>query len=184
MGTAKPLMDAGGRSFLSAVVGALIGGGCDPVVVVVAAGHDEIVRKAEEAGAAVLLNPRPGEGPITSLRLALESIDEDVAGVAFCPVDHPLLTPETVSELRTAFLEARPPLALPVVGEKRGHPVIFGPPLFPELADPELVGGARTVVRAHVEQALLLPVADVGAVTDIDTPADYRAAFSPERRRQ
>ncbi|MEJ2205381.1 MAG: nucleotidyltransferase family protein [Gemmatimonadota bacterium] len=179
MGRPKALLDAGGRSFLSAVVGALVGGGCDPVLVVVAPEQEEIVRKAEAAGAAVLVNPDPGEGPITSLRLVLERLGEDAPGVAFCPVDHPLLTAETVAQLLDAYRESETALALPVVGEKRGHPVIFGPALFPELKDPGLEGGARTVVHRHLDEALLIPVHDPGAVTDIDTPEQYRAAFFP-----
>lgn len=164
---------------MAAVVGALVGGGCDPVLVVVAPKQDEIVRKAEAAGASVLVNPDPGEGPITSLRLALEHLGDDTPGVAFCPVDHPLLTPETVARLLDAYRESEAALALPVVGEKRGHPVIFGPALFSELKDAGLEGGARTVVHRHLDDALLIPLDDSGAVTDIDTPEQYRAAFFP-----
>lgn len=168
---------------MAAVVGALVGGGCDPVLVVVAPDQDEIVRKAEAAGALVLVNPDPGEGPITSLRLVLERLGEDMPGVAFCPVDHPLLAPETVAQLLDAYRDSEADLALPVVGERRGHPVIFGPALFSELKDPELEGGARTVVHRHLDEALLIPVGDSGAITDIDTPEQYRAALFPGRPR-
>jgi nicotine blue oxidoreductase len=182
MGRPKALLDAGGRSFVAAVVGALVGGGCDPVLVVVAPGQDEVARKAEGAGASVLVNPEPGDGPITSLRLALAGLGEGVAGVAFCPVDHPLLTAETVASLVDTYRDSPAPLALPVVDGARGHPVIFGPALFPELRDEGLEGGARSVVHRHLEEALLVPVSDPGAVTDIDTPEEYRAAFLPPRR--
>lgn len=179
MGRPKALLDAGGRSFVAAVVGALVGGGCDPVLVVVAPGQDDVARKAEAAGASVLVNPQPGEGPITSLRMALATLGDLLAGVAFCPVDHPLLKAETVARLVDAYRDGPAPLALPVVGEKRGHPVIFGPALFPELRDADLEGGARSVVHRHLDEALLVPVSDLGAVTDIDTPEEYRAAFFP-----
>jgi nicotine blue oxidoreductase len=179
MGRPKALLDAGGRSFVSAVVGALVGGGCDPVLVVVAPGQDEVARKAEAAGAAILTNPDPGEGPITSLRLALARLGEGVLGVAFCPVDHPLVKADTVARLVDAFRESQAPLALPMVADKRGHPVILGPTLFPELEDAGLEGGARAVVHRHLGEALLVSVSDPGAVTDIDTPEDYRAAFYP-----
>lgn len=168
---------------MAAVVGALIGGGCDPVLVVVAPGQDEITRKAEAAGATVLVNPAPGDGPITSLRLALEALGESAAGVALCPVDHPLLTAETVAALLDAFREGEADLALPVVGDTRGHPVIFGPALFPELREGGLAEGARTVVHRHLGEGLLVSVSDPGAVTDIDTPEQYRAAFFPGRAR-
>ena len=166
MGRSKALLDAGGRSFLSATVGALVGGGCDPVVVVVGPGQADEARRAKAAGAAVLENPDPGEGPITSLRLALAVLAGSVEGVAFLPVDHPQVRPETVAALVDAFLGGEAPLVLPT--------------LFPALAEAGLEGGARSVVHAHLDTATLLAVDDPGVVTDIDTPDAYRKAFGQE----
>lgn len=182
MGTPKALLDPGGRSFVSAVVGALVGGGCDPVVVVTGPGQDEVGRRAEAAGAAVLVNPDPGEGPITSLRLALAVLGSDVGGVALLPVDHPTVRPETVAALLAAFGRSGAPLVLPALGGRRGHPAVFGRPLFPELLDPGLEGGARAVVHRHAAEALMVDVDDPGVLADIDTPAAYRAAFGPREQ--
>ena len=179
MGMSKALMDAGGRSFLAATVGSLVAGGCEPVVVVLATGQDHEERKAKDAGALPLLNPDPGEGPITSLRVALAALQGTVEAVAFLPVDHPQVLPETVARLREALLSSDAPLALPVYEGRRGHPALFRRALFPELTDPALQGGARTVVHAHLDAALLVEVDDPGVVTDIDTPEAYQAAFPP-----
>lgn len=177
MGTSKALLDAGGRSFVAAVVGSLIGGGCDPVVVVVGPGQADEGRRAKAAGALVLDNPAPGEGPITSVRLALAVLGPGVDGVALCPVDHPLIRPETVATLLETFAEADAPVVLPVHQGGRGHPALFRDTLFGDLADPALEGGARTVVHRNLERAALVDVNDVGVVTDIDTPEAYRAAM-------
>jgi CTP:molybdopterin cytidylyltransferase MocA len=178
MGSSKALLDAGGRSFLAATVGSLVAGGCEPVVVVVAPGQVHEERKARDAGALPLVNPDPGEGPITSLRMALAALRGSVEGVAFLPVDHPLVRPETVGRLREALLEGTAPLVLPTYRGKRGHPALLRHTLFDELADPALEGGARTVVHAHLDAALVVEVDDPGVVSDIDTPEAYRAAFS------
>jgi molybdenum cofactor cytidylyltransferase len=180
MGRSKALLDAGGRSFLAATVGALIGGGCDPVVVVVGPGQADEARRAKAAGAVVLENPAPGEGPITSLRLALAVLGNTVEGVAFLPVDHPRVRPETVATLVEALREGEAPLVLPTYEGARGHPALFGRGLFAALADPGLQGGARTVVHAHLDAATLLVVDDPGVVTDIDTPDAYRSVFGRE----
>jgi len=177
MGTPKALLDAGGRSFVAAVVGALVGGGCDPVVVVTAAGQADVRRRAEAAGAVVLVNPDPGEGPITSLRIALAALGPGVDGVAVLPVDHPAVQAETVAALLEAFASGGAPLVLPVRGGERGHPALFRRTLFAELQEPGLEGGARTVVRRHLGAARLVEVDDPGILTDIDTPEAYRAAF-------
>ena len=180
MGRSKALLDAGGRSFLSATVGALVGGGCDPVVVVVGPGQADEARRAKAAGAAVLENPDPGEGPITSLRLALAVLAGSVEGVAFLPVDHPQVRPETVAALVDAFRGGEAPLVLPTFRGKRGHPALLRRTLFPALAEAGLEGGARSVVHAHLDTATLLAVDDPGVVTDIDTPDAYRKAFGQE----
>lgn len=182
MGTSKALLDAGGRSFVAAVVGALVGGGCDPVTVVVASGQGDEARRAAAAGARVLENPDPGEGPITSLRLAVAGLDPRVDGIALCPVDHPLVQPETVAALLAAFREGDAPLVLPVHEGRHGHPTLFRRTLFAELLDPALEGGARTVVHRHLDEAGKVDVDDAGVVTDIDTPAAYRAAAEGMRR--
>lgn len=177
MGAPKALLDAGGRSFVAAVVGALVGGGCDPVLVVVGTGQPDVERRARAAGAAVLENPEPGEGPITSLRLAIHALGDSVDGVALLPVDHPLVRPETVARLLEAFREGGAPLVVPVVEGERGHPAILARDLFPRLLEPGLEEGARSVVHAHLDQARAVEVDDPGVRADIDTPQAYRAAF-------
>lgn len=177
MGRPKALLDAGGRSFVAAVVGSLVGGGCDPVVVVTGVGQHDVRRRAEAAGAVVLQNPAPGEGPITSLRLALAALGTAVDGVALLPVDHPAVRPETVADLLAAFIAAGTPLLLPTLNGRRGHPTFFHRRLFAELLDPGLEGGARAVVHRHLEEATLMEVLDSGTLADIDTPEAYRAAF-------
>jgi molybdenum cofactor cytidylyltransferase len=173
MGRPKGLLPVDGVSFLRRTVSALREGGCDPVLVIVAEGERELAEEAEAASARVLLNPDPGEGPITSLRLAIDELRGSVAGLAYLPVDHPLVRSETVRELLEAAREAHASLTLPTHGGERGHPALFGAALFDELTDPSLEGGARTVVHAHLAEALLVPVDDPGVLIDIDTPATY-----------
>jgi CTP:molybdopterin cytidylyltransferase MocA len=177
MGTSKALLDAGGRSFLSAVVGTLTGGGCDPVLVVVGPDQDAEQRQARASGATVLVNPEPGEGPITSLRLALASLPSGTEGVAFCPVDHPLLQAETVAHLLEVFDAGDAPVVLPTLEGRRGHPALFRTTVFSHLMDPALEGGARTVVHRFAGAAAMVEVTDRGTVTDVDTPDAYRDAF-------
>jgi CTP:molybdopterin cytidylyltransferase MocA len=177
MGKDKGLLQVGGRSFLRRTVDALTLGGCEPVLVVVAAGENELAREAAEAGASVLLNPEPGEGPITSLRIALAALDGSVDGVAHLPVDHPMVRAETVALLLAAARSTGSPHTLPLYRSKRGHPAIFGSELFPELLDPTLEGGANTGVHRHLPDARLVEVEDGGVVIAIDTPAAYQAVI-------
>lgn len=176
MGRPKGLLEIGGKSFARRVTEALAHGGCAPVYGVVEAGDDELARRFRTAGAQVLENPDPGEGPVTSLRLVLSQIDDGVERVVYLPLDHPLVEARHVAALMVAADRAGAALALPVHGSKRGHPALFGRALFDELLDPALEGGARTVVHRHLEEACLLPCDDPAVIVDIDTPEAYRAA--------
>jgi CTP:molybdopterin cytidylyltransferase MocA len=178
MGSDKGLLQIEGRSFLQRTVSSLAAAGCDPVLVVVAEGEDALAREATTAGAVVLLNPDPGDGPITSLRIALAALDGSVAGVAYLPVDHPMVRPETIGTLLDVARSEASPLTIPVHRDKRGHPAIFGKALFVELMDPDLEGGAKTVVYRHLDSARLVDVADPGVLIDIDTPDAYEAVLA------
>lgn len=173
MGRPKGLLPLGGESFLRRTVGALRDGGCAPVLVVVADGQPELAAEAEAAGARVLVNPDPGEGPITSLRVALAALGGSVPGFAYLPVDHPMVAADTVARLLAAARGAHAALTVPLYRGERGHPAVFGAELFAELADPALVGGARTVVHRHLDRATKVEVDDRGVLVDIDTPDAY-----------
>lgn len=181
MGTDKGLLELDGKSFLRHTVDSLTRGGCEPVLVIVAEGEEALAREAAAAGAVVLLNPEPGDGPITSLRIAIAAMDGSVGGVVYLPVDHPLVRAETVRRLLEAADSTESPLTVPLYRAKRGHPAVFGKALFVELMDPGLKGGAKTVVHRHLPEALLLDVDDEGVVIDIDTPFAYEAALATER---
>ncbi len=178
MGRPKALLEVDGETFLRRAVQALATAGCEPVFVVVAEGDDRTAAEAERAGALVLTNPDPGEGPITSFRIALAELADSVAGVVYLPVDHPMVHTRTVATLLEAALSADAALTVPMYGSERGHPALFGAALFPELSDPALEGGARTVVHRHLPEALLVEVDDPGVVTDIDTPEAYGAVIA------
>jgi CTP:molybdopterin cytidylyltransferase MocA len=171
MGRPKATLHLHGRTFLERVTDALRGGGCDDVTVVVAASEPEVHNEADRLDVRVLVNPEPGEGPITSMRLALAHLPGDADAIVWLPLDHALVGPADVRRLLEAARASGAPLTLPVHRGKRGHPAIFRRALFSELTRPDLEGGARTVVHRHLAEACLVDFADRAVVVDIDTPA-------------
>jgi len=177
MGSAKPLLDAGGHSFLCRVLGALGKGGAEPVLVVVRDPLNEVAREARANGGRVVHNPDPSPGPISSLQAGIRALDQDAPAVFFCPADHPLFLPTTVQALAASFARGPARILAPTYQGRRGHPVIFHRDLFPELLEEGLSEGARVVVRRHARHRREVPVEDPGILADIDTPADYRRSF-------
>ena len=177
MGTPKALLSIHGKIFVQAVVDALTAGGCEPVLCVVP--NEPLITEAARAtGARVLTNPHPGEGPITSMRLALSELVDAVEGVIYHSVDHPCVRAGTVAALLEAARSTDAELVIPTNEGQRGHPSFFRESLFRELTDPSLKGGARTVVHRHLDSAELIEVHDPGILLDIDTPAEYEAMLA------
>lgn len=177
MGTPKALLDAGGLTFVERVIHAHRAGGCSRVLVALPTLDGPVAARAVEAGARVVKNPSPADGPIGSLRASLRVLDDSVEAISFCPVDHPLLHEDTVNELIDVFRRTRAPLVVPTFNGKRGHPVLFGRALFEELLNDALPEGARTVVHRHLDATVSVPVEDEGTVIDIDDMIAYRRHY-------
>ena len=135
---------------------------------------------AEEArrhGAQVVLNPDPSAGPGF-----FPPGRDPIPGEELPPFFLPRWTilsspPTTVRSLDQGFAETGAPLVVPAFEGWRGHPVLFGRDLFPELLEEDLPEGARTVVRRYLGDRVQLAVDDPGILADIDTPEEYRKHF-------
>jgi molybdenum cofactor cytidylyltransferase len=177
MGTPKAMLDTGGQTFIERVIYAHQAGGCSRVLVALPTPDGPIASKAVEAGAQVVENPSPEDGPIGSLRASIRVLDDAIEGISFCPVDHPLIHEDTVRKLIDMFRQTQAPLVVPTFNGKRGHPVLFRRLLFEELLNDALPEGARTVVHRHLDNTASVPVDDEGTVIDIDDMTAYRRHF-------
>jgi CTP:molybdopterin cytidylyltransferase MocA len=178
MGRAKALLDAEGQSFLARILASLRAGGAGPLLVVVRDSQDPIADEARRHGAGIAVNPDPTRGPISSLQAGIRALPGEAEALLFAPVDHPLFSPSTVEALIGGFQEHSAPVVVPAFEGWRGHPVLFGRRLFPELLEEDLPEGARSVLRRHLDERLQLAVDDQGILADIDTPEEYLKHFS------
>jgi nicotine blue oxidoreductase len=171
MGRPKPLLEAGGATFVERAVRALREGGCAPVVVVLPSG-DEVARLAESAGAEGVVNPDPESQQVDSLRVGMDAVPEADA-VVVLPVDHPLVSAATVAALIVAHRADPGAVVRPTFRGRPGHPTLFPRAVWPALRRPSLPRGAESVVAARETRTMDVAVKDEGVVADIDTPADY-----------
>jgi molybdenum cofactor cytidylyltransferase len=176
MGSPKALLVLEGETFLARLVRELRAGGCEEVVVVTGPTTETdsagIADEATVAGARLAVNPDRDSPQVESLRAALRALPAGTAAVVVTPVDAPRASRKTVAMLLEAWRSGAS-VAIPTFEGRRGHPVLFGGPLFEELLGDELPEGARTVIQRHSERLALVPVGDPGILLDVDTPADY-----------
>lgn len=184
MGVPKPLLDAGGMTFVARLVETLANGSCDPVVVVGATDTGALADEVSRGSGVLVVNPGARGGQIGSLLAALdhlEGMSDRPAAVAFTPVDNPIVAPATVRALVEAWRGSRAAIVLPRHGDVRGHPVVADMSLAAEFRAEGLREGAREVVRRDPRRVLEVEVADPGVADDLDTIERYRERFSGTR---
>jgi molybdenum cofactor cytidylyltransferase len=143
--------------------------GADPQVA--AAARAFAGRAGQAARLKVVHCDAHAEGMGATLRAGVASLPSDAAGAFVFLGDMPLIPPAILPTLAEA-LAAGAPAAAPRHAGQRGHPVLFGAALFPQLR--ALVGdaGARDVLRGLGGSLALVETDDPGVLIDIDRPGD------------
>lgn len=114
-------------------------------------------------------NPTPEDGPLSSIRLALPAIAEDSA-ILLWPVDHPMISEETVKRLISEWQKKPDMITVPSDGKRRGHPAIFPAwcrPLFKEIS---LADGAHKILQMNPQRINHMPTDDLWITRNLNTP--------------
>jgi len=183
LGTPKAALDLRGRTALERCVAALRAGGANEVRAVLAAGDASGLAAAGRSGAVPVFNRDPARGQTSSLKAGLASGPAPVEPWLLHTVDYPLLLAEDVAALLAALA---PPhaIAVPVVGGRRGHPVLFLPELANEFLALDDHEPAHGVVRRDPSRVLGVERSNPWLVADLDTPADLAAVLAELARRE
>ena len=183
MGGPKALVPVGGRLLVERAFEVLRDGGCDPVVVVLGAGADEVRRRAHLPAGVVVENPDWADGQGGSLRLGLlrgadDAPDGGAADAAVIAlVDQPGLPAAVVRRLIEAWHAGAGPAVVAAYDGRPRNPVLLDRRVWADVAA-TLDGdeGARAWLRARrrstPEDVVLVECGDLGDPVDLDTPAD------------
>jgi molybdenum cofactor cytidylyltransferase len=172
----KLLLPFQGTTLLGATVTAVMQSRVGETIVVV--GHEqERVRKVL-AGLPVriVFNPDYRDGMSTSIHAGVRACSPGTRGLMICLSDLPRVGSEELNRLIDRFEGAgRDAIVVPTFSGQRGNPVLFSVRFQPEvLAVRGPVGGCKSVVKAHPEAVIEVPLERDGVLQDIDTPEDYR----------
>ncbi len=170
----KLLADLGGAPVIRRTTEAVLAAGFGDVVVATGAEHARI--DAALQGLSCRIVPTPGweEGMAASIRTGSAALASCRSGLFVFLGDMPLVPAHLGAQLAEIAIQAGY-AARPVVKDKPGHPVCFVGEAVRDLAllkgDQGAAFGLRQ--RSHIGY---LPTDDIGAILDIDSPADLLTA--------
>ncbi|MDR1815155.1 MAG: nucleotidyltransferase family protein [Clostridiales Family XIII bacterium] len=199
MGDYKPLMEIGGVSIARRVVGAFLGAGVGPIVVVTGHRAAELEAHLQEfaadgagaasdagatsgaAGCPELLFVRNERYDSTTMfdsaRIGLSYIAGRCARAFFTPVDVPLFTADTVRALMACGAD----IVKPVYKGREGHPILVGAGLIPEIVGTEEPGGLKAALEKYEARTARVEVSDEGVLYDADTPDEFNLLMELSR---
>lgn len=166
LGRPKALVELGGMTLAERGVALLRDGGADPIVMVTGAVDLSL------PGVTSVHNPDWPTGMGSSLRVGLRALPADSSAVVIGLVDQPLISPEAVRRLISAFRDGAR-VAVAAYSGKRRNPVLISQELWGQVAESaDADYGAREFLREHADQVTLVECGDVAHPDDLDTPAD------------
>lgn len=137
----------------------------------------ELAGLMQKAGLKVVFCSEQAQGMADSLSTAVRfsaGYSEADSGYVIALADMPYITPSTISKISSA-LDAGAAIAAPVYHGRRGHPVGFSAKFRHALEQLSGDEGARSILKRHGDELVLLTCDDPGVIADIDTPADLMA---------
>lgn len=167
----------GERTIIETTVQILLDSVVDDVIVVV--GHDRelILSKLESLPLHTVINESFADGLSTSIVRGVEAAGETPGGYLIALGDMPTIEGNTIAVLCAQIARAGSgAIAVPAMGKRRGHPVVFGRGHREGLLALSGDKGARGLIEANENKLHEVVVDDVGIFADIDTFEAYAEA--------
>lgn len=168
----KLLLEYAGEIAVRRAVRAALDAGIDDVIVVIAAGDEQIVDTLHGLRVRIVENADHAEGIASSIRVGVAAVAPSYAGALVMLADMPLIAPRHLLLLTKAFVE-RESIAVPYYRGQRGNPALWGRDYFSELMTLSGDVGARALLERHSDRVIRVEVPDDAVLIDFDTPQDW-----------
>lgn len=172
MGDFKPMLNIGSISIAQRIVATLHQSGVRTIVMVTGYNATALERHLSNNGLIFLRNEDYATTQMfDSAKIGLRYLKDKCDRILFTPVDIPLFTAETVTEL----IDSEAELACPVCDGDRGHPIIIASRLLDKILSDSGEGGLNGAISRCGAEMVQIEVRDYGILHDADTPEDYKA---------
>lgn len=173
LGRPKQLLEYRGQPLLQHLIDLADQTICNPSLVILGSGAEEIKERIDSKSLEVIENPEWEEGIASSIRFGLSYLGEknpDVKHVLFLLSDQPYLTIDVINEL-LKLKGANKSITACEYNDQVGVPAIFSHHFFEDLMRLEGDSGAKKIILQNMDYVSMVPF--VGGEMDIDTEEDY-----------
>ena len=169
--TNKLTAEVKGKPMLNHILDALSSTNLQDVLVVTGYQNKKVEEVIKNKKAKIIYNPDHKKGLSSSLKKGLDALPKNTDGILVCLGDMPLITAQIIEKLILSFdpVEGRS-ICIPVVGRKRGNPVLWSSKFFPEIKKISGDIGAKTLLDTYSDEVYEVPINQDEILIDIDTP--------------
>jgi molybdenum cofactor cytidylyltransferase len=175
MGQPKLLLRVRDQPLIAGVVEAIPRPAVGVVCVVVRAGDGALHEALAGHRVKFVQNPDPDGDMLSSVRCGLRALPAFCTAALVMLGDQPGVTTALVDAVLAAHQNTGAPIVVPRGPSGRGHPLLVGRDLWPDVLTSFDGAGLRGLLAAHPDLVTEVPVAaaDAGQLDDVDTPDDY-----------
>jgi molybdenum cofactor cytidylyltransferase len=172
------LADTGGEPLVRRVARSFVEAGFAEVAVVVTPFEPGVAAALEGLGVIVAVNPRPGNGMLSSAQAGLSSLSSGCGRVALSPADLPGLTAPVLRRFLVSLPPPRPDaVAVPNAQGRRGHPLVITAGLVARVLSWGPERRLSDLLREPGVAVDDVPGFGPEVLRDVDVPADLAEAL-------
>ncbi len=174
MGQAKQLLLLGGKPMVWQVASTACQANFHEVIVITGAYREEVTQALRDLPVKIIYNEQWALGQSSSVKKAIQSVNQKSQAVAFLLADQPLIDARLMNEVIARYQETKSSIVMPRVQQQPGNPVLFDL-LAWRSALLQLSGdeGARQMIRKHQGEIQYIEGQDAEVFLDVDTPASF-----------
>ena len=172
----KLLRNVGDASLVRNTAVEMLKSDVDSCSIVLGYQSDKVAEEIKDLNINLILNPLWQEGQASSLKAALNTLDDTYSDLLIMLGDLPGVKSRHINRVIEEHLltnNRRSKITIPSFNGKKGNPVIWGRSFFPDLSNLEGDVGGRALFNHHPAAINLLDMDDPAVVTDTDTPEDF-----------
>ena len=177
----KLLRNVGDASLVRNTAVEMLNSDVDSCCIVLGYQSDKVAEVIKDLNINLILNPFWQEGQASSLKAALNTLDDTYSDLLIMLGDLPGVKSRHINRVIEEHLltnNRRSKITIPSFNGKKGNPVIWGRSFFPDLSNLEGDVGGRALFKHHPAAINLLDMDDPAVVTDTDTPEDFENFLS------